>query len=144
VTNQFSLTASDLLEERERVKKLYSRTKHTGFPNAQAFSDWWMSKLTEQNGCCIYCETPIGLIRKLIEGQLLNKRKVGYGFRGPYLELERKEARGIYDANNCALSCYYCNNDKSYIYSEDEYKEFFAPAKRRHFSHLAQRLSSTP
>jgi hypothetical protein len=132
--------------ERIRVKTLYSRKKHGllgGFSSATELVDWWMNKIDEQNGCCAYCETSIGLISELIDAGLLKTRKVNTdGKRGPCLELERKNANGGYSPENCALICYYCNNDKSYVYSEDEYRQFFAPARARHFKHLAQILPS--
>ena len=140
MTKDFTFSNADLVAERERVKKLYSRNKHTEFTNPDAFANWWIEKLKEQNYCCIYCETPIRLIRELIDEKLLAQRKVGYGYRGPCLELERRDPRGKYEADNCALSCYYCNNDKSYVYPEDQYREFLAPAKRNHFAHLAKKL----
>ena len=132
--------------ERIRVKKLYSQRRHGllgGFSNAAELVDWWMNKLNEQNGCCAYCEISIGLISELIDAGLLKARKVNTdGKRGPCLELERKNADRGYSPENCALICYYCNNDKSYVYSEDEYRQFFAPARTRHFQHLAQILQS--
>ncbi|WP_143275302.1 hypothetical protein [Bradyrhizobium canariense] len=57
-------------------------------------------------------------------------------------ELERKNPDAGYSPENCTLICYYCNNDKSYVYSEDEYRQFFAPARARHFDYLANNLPS--
>jgi hypothetical protein len=129
-----------------RVKTLYSRTKHGtigGFSSSTELVDWWIKKFDEQNGCCAYCETLIGLINQLIDAGLLRTRKVNSnGKRGPCLELERKNADAGYSPENCTLICYYCNNDKSYVYSEDEYRKFFAPARARHFEYLAQIVRS--
>jgi len=132
--------------ERLRVKTLYSRTKHGtlgGFSSSTELVDWWIKKFEEQDGCCAYCETSIGLINELINAGLLRTRKVNSnGKRGPCLELERKNPNAGYSPENCTLICYYCNNDKSYVYSEDEYRKFFAPARARHFEYLAQNLPS--
>lgn len=62
----------------------------------------------------------------------------GEGSRGKNLELERRNAEESYNAENCALVCYYCNNDKSYIYSHVEYKKHFGPARKEHFQSLAK------
>ncbi|MBN8987585.1 MAG: hypothetical protein J0H42_05045 [Rhizobiales bacterium] len=130
--------------ERSRVKRLYSRTKHgalDGFSSSTELVDWWIKKFDEQHGRCAYCETSIDLINRLINADLLRTRKVNHnGKRGPCLELERKNPNSNYSPENCTLICYYCNNDKSYVYSEDEYRKFFAPARARHFEYLAQKI----
>ncbi|TFW57953.1 hypothetical protein CT676_27550 [Bradyrhizobium sp. MOS001] len=130
--------------ERIRVKRLYSRTKHGtlgGFSSSTELVDWWIRKFDEQDGRCAYCETSIDRINRLINADLLRTRKVKRnGKRGPCLELERKNPNLDYSPENCALICYYCNNDKSYVYSEAEYRQFFAPARARHFEYLAQKI----
>jgi hypothetical protein len=139
--NETYRTESYQSHERSRVRKLYSRKKHVGFASHAELADWWIMKIEEQKGCCAYCLTSIGLINKLINAGLLKTRNANGGQRGPCLELERKNASGRYTRENCALICYYCNNDKSYIYSEDEYRKFFAPARASHFKYLAQQMS---
>ncbi|WP_143275386.1 hypothetical protein [Bradyrhizobium canariense] len=73
-----------------RVKTLYSRTKHGalgGFSSSTELADWWIMKFDEQDGCCAYCGTSIGLINELINAGLLRTRKVNSnGKRGPCLE----------------------------------------------------------
>ena len=44
--------------------------------------------------------------------------------RGVWLEIDRKEPKGKYSKNNCVLSCYFCNNDKSDVFNEKEYNNF--------------------
>lgn len=142
--SEFEIDDAYRVEERKRVLKLFSRNKHgksEGFMSATALADWWIGKLDSQNGCCVYCATHIVLIEQLIEEGWLKSRAVrGTGKRGPRLELERIDASGAYRPSNCALVCYYCNNDKSYIYSAEDYKKYLAPAKKMHFNFLATRL----
>lgn len=133
----------ELHAEMKRVRKsVYKRDKHRfGFQNSDNLANWWVDKLRSQKGCCDYCKTPIKLIRDLIENNLLAGRPVkGNGVRGPCLELERMDHNTGYAPSNCVLICYYCNNDKSNVYSRVEYIEFLAPAKYRHFMALAKRL----
>lgn len=134
-------------EERKRVRRLYSskraraNAKGIGFNflSPERFAEWWEAKFQKQRGCCAYCETPISVIARIIEKESARSRNVrGGGRRGPKLELERKKSRGPYSEENCSLVCYYCNNDKSYIYDDDEYKKFFGPARRKHFKFLAE------
>jgi len=45
--------------------------------------------------------------------------------RGNHLELERRDAKNnYYSPENCVLACYFCNNDKSDIFDENEYLEY--------------------
>ncbi|AKD04307.1 hypothetical protein PKOR_15935 [Pontibacter korlensis] len=51
--------------------------------------------------------------------------------RGKSLELERKDAASnLYTAENCVLACYFCNNHKSDIISEEDHCQYFAPQIR--------------
>lgn len=129
-------------KERRRVLKLYSPSKHSpGFADASALVEWWLRQLKRQNGCCVYCEVSVVVLQELIQADLLRGRGVrGTGLRGRNFELERIDANQPYGPENCALACYYCNNDKSYIYSAEDYKKFFAPAKKAHFDFLVTKL----
>lgn len=126
----------------EALNMIYKSDKHRfGFQNSDNLANWWPDKLKSQQGCCDYCKTPIKLIRDLIDNNLLAGRPVkGKGVRGPCLELERMDHNAGYAPSNCVLICYYCNNDKSNVYSRTEYIEFLAPAKNSHFMALAKRL----
>ncbi|WP_347265460.1 hypothetical protein, partial [Nitrobacter sp.] len=103
------------------------------FESADDFVNWWR----EQPAECAYCQTPIVLVKKLIEAGRLTVRKVkGEGVRGPVLELDRMDPKRPYSRLNCALACYCCNNDKSYIYDAKTYREYFGPSRNRHFRDL--------
>jgi hypothetical protein len=129
-----------------RAKKLYSASKHgsvSGFSTSAAFADWWIETFRKQNGCCTYCETSFDDLRKLIDASLIKTRKVrGKGSRGRSPELERRDPELRYSPENCSLACYYCNNDKSYTYPEDQYRSYFGPARKRHFEYLKTQLKS--
>jgi hypothetical protein len=140
---ELTLSDSELLTEMKRVRKsVYKSDKHRlGFQNSANLSDWWVNQMKTQQACCDYCKTPIKLIRILIENNLLAGRPVKrLGVRGPNLELERMDHKIGYTPLNCVLICYYCNNDKSNVYSRAEYMEFLAPAKHQHFMALAKQL----
>jgi 5-methylcytosine-specific restriction endonuclease McrA len=141
----YKLSTIDQENEMKRVRKaVYKSKKHSvGFFSSKSLAEWWINQLKTQDGCCFYCNTPIELIRTLITNKLLSGRKVkGEGIRGLYLELEKMKPKAGYNPTNCVLICYYCNNDKSNVYSYEEYKEFLAPAKKKHFMYLSKKLDS--
>ncbi len=135
---RFEIDQEYCVEEHERIKRLFSRKKHgQGFKSREDFANWWVGQLSTQGGCCTYCQTPIRLIEMLIREGRLNARSTrGLGKRGLFMELERFDPKGPYRPDNCALACYYCNNDKSYIFSAGDFKKFLAPSKREYFEHL--------
>lgn len=135
-------------DDLRRVKANFNRSKHgataSGFQSAAELTVWYLDQFIKQDGKCCYCETPISLLRKLIDANLLRTRTVGRtgkGRRGYRLEIERLDTEeNIYKPENCMLSCYYCNNDKSYIFPMDDYKKFLAPSRRQYFEFLASKI----
>ena len=127
-----------LSEHHERILKLYS-SKHQPFGDKLALASWYDQQYTQQNGCCYYCETPVILLRQLIEAGLLKTRAVRGGkYRGGHLEIDKQG--DIYDPATCVLACYYCNNDKSYIFSKADYKQYFGEARKAYFLYLQKQL----
>ena len=102
--------------EKQRVKKLFSKKHKQGFEDKNDFADWFIEKMIEQDYKCYYCETSIFDLIKLIENDKLKTRKTGHGTRGCKLEIDKEINENGYYRNNCVLSCYYCNKDKSYIF----------------------------
>jgi hypothetical protein len=121
-----------------RILKLYS-IKHLPFGDKFALAAWYEQQFEKQKGCCYYCDTDIQLLQRLIEKKLLKTRAVKGGYRGGHLEIDKQGNE--YDPGTCVLACYYCNNDKSYIFSQQDYKQFIGPSKGLYFQHLARQLS---
>jgi 5-methylcytosine-specific restriction endonuclease McrA len=111
--------------EKIRVGKLYSKKHKQGFLTKSSFTEWFINQFKKQNYKCFYCETSIFDIRQLIVDKKLLPRKIGFGFRGPKLEVEKMINEIGYKPENCVLSCYYCNNDKSSIFDSTVYKSYF-------------------
>ncbi len=122
-----------------RTLKLFSTKHKPHFPTKEIFATWYINQLKEQKFRCYYCETSIFDIRKLIEENKLLTRKTGYGMRGPVLEVDKMTNSLGYSPTNCVLSCYYCNNDKSYTLNSQDYKEFFGKSRKAFFDNLLQR-----
>ncbi|SHN17143.1 hypothetical protein [Mucilaginibacter sp. OK098] len=132
------MNRTDFIEnEKIRVLKLYTSQKHIeGFQSKYKFMEWFINQLNKQDFKCYYCETSIFDIRELMEKEKLKKRKIGHGFRGPILEIDKMNNDLGYRPSNCVLACYYCNNDKSYTLDSEKYKEFFGPTRKLFFDFL--------
>ena len=124
--------------EYKRVLKNYNKSKHLGFKNNCEYAKWFVEHLKVNNCKCYYCETSIHNIIKLIDKGLLKTRKTGYGERGKVLEIDKND--DVYTKELCVLSCYYCNNDKSYITTKEDYKKFFGENRKKYFELLLSKI----
>lgn len=135
------------LDELIAVRKNYTKEKHSfgegSFKDANELAFWYLEQFKKQDGRCCYCDSSILTIKHLIDNKLLGVRKVkGEGVRGPKFEIERVDSvENIYKPQNCLLACYYCNNDKSNVFSAKDYKEFIAPSKKQYFDYLLNKLN---
>lgn len=128
-------------QEFARAKKNLYKSERKTFGSADKLATWFVEKLKRQNFSCFYCETSIFDINKLIDAELLKTRAVrGEGRRGPVLEIDKND--DTYIPENCVLSCYYCNNDKSYTSSKEDYKVYFGKNRHQYFKTLLDKLNN--
>ncbi|WP_157195727.1 hypothetical protein [Bradyrhizobium sp. YR681] len=134
-------------EAGDRLRSVFSRkmslAKNKGisfqFEGPDESIAWWNNALLQQRNSCAYRETRIRIIRELINRRLIAGRNGKIpDARGPNFEIDQKDGKGAYSADNCVLACLCCNNDKSNIYDHVTYKEVFGPARSRHFRYLAE------
>jgi hypothetical protein len=119
------------IEQIRRIRTLYHNKKGlTGFtfPNFNIFYNWYVAQYDKQKGKCYYCETEERIIAKLFENKYQNRKRTK---RGKHLEIERRNSTlNAYNADNCVLACYFCNNDKSDIFDELEYLDYLKDRNR--------------
>lgn len=128
-------------KEYARAKKNLYKKERAAFDSADKLAEWFVEKLISQKYSCYYCETSIFDINKLINGGYLKTRAVrGGGLRGPVLEIDKNDE--TYVPENCVLSCYYCNNDKSYTSTMNEYKQHFGENRNKYFKVLLSKLDN--
>ncbi len=103
------------------------REDKSGFKNYEDFRDWYDNKTK----FCFYCGLTEEETQELIHRGLLtskrfpNEGKTSQGVnRGYWLEVDRRIPTGVYSRENCELSCYFCNNDKSDVFTDIQYKVF--------------------
>lgn len=126
-------------KQRKRISKRSIKKYQPGFSSTEALSTWYCNQLEKQDFKCEYCEISIFDLSELINQGKLKTRKSGKGYRGPVLEIDKKINDQGYSPENCVLACYYCNNDKSYIFDDKDYKNFLAKSHKVYFEHLLNR-----
>jgi len=110
----------------KQLRNWYSskvRKHKIGFLSFEELLQWY-----QRPKVCYYCGVREETVQQLIhEGVLTSSRfpvggKMKRGkCRGYYLEIERKDSNSLYTPENCELSCYFCNNDKSDIFTAPQY-----------------------
>ncbi len=105
------------------------RNGFNGFNDFNDFKDWYDQNVKDKS--CFYCGLTEKESQRIIhEGLLTSRRfpingKFSRGVnRGYWLEIDRKNPNGLYSRDNCVPSCYFCNNDKSDVFTAQQYFDF--------------------
>lgn len=114
----------------EKLRKDYSRRTANGineFKDFDSFYIWYNS----QSKQCHYCELKEEECQQIVTQSILTSARFPVNgklergrSRGMWLEVDRVEPNGKYNELNCVLCCYFCNNDKSDVFSASQYLQF--------------------
>ena len=102
-------------EEREastRYSQIKSRANIDNW-SREDFIAWYTKSLKK----CHYC----GCTEKEIKKFWILSKSKRKKTRGKSFEIDRKRDED-YSADNCVLACYWCNNAKSDVFSQEEFK----------------------
>jgi len=130
IAKQIENERKEEILEMRRIRTLYHNKKNLKgykFGDFYTFYFWYLEQYKAQKGKCYYCETEEEVLRLLFTKKYTNSKRSN---RGKHLEIERKDPNSNdYSKENCVLACYFCNNDKSDIFSEDEYRDYLKNRK---------------
>jgi hypothetical protein len=115
----------------EQLKNWYIgkvRNLLSGFIDFEDFKDWYEKKEKK----CFYCGLTEEESQRIVHDGLLRSKRFPFNGefsqgvnRAYWLEIDRKNPNdNIYSREKCELSCYFCNNDKSDVFTAEEYKNF--------------------
>jgi hypothetical protein len=116
-------------KDKDQLKRwFYGKKGNREFDSFNDFYSWY----SETKKQCFYCGISEKECQEIIHRGILTsnrfptngKFKQGVN-RGYWLEIDRKKPKGKYSKSNCVLACYFCNNDKSDVFDESQYKEFY-------------------
>ena len=103
------------------------RNDKNGFDSFEDFVSWYNS----QEKKCHYCKLTEIMSQEIVMTGVLTSRRfpqegnIGQGTsRGVWLEIDRLYPKGKYSRQNSVLCCYFCNNDKSDVFSGEDYLQF--------------------
>lgn len=117
----------------QRIEKLFknqytsNKSRKEGFGSFKTFYNWYK----EQGNRCYYCETDAKTLKELFDNRQLNSGKFN-----DTLHIERLEPKEPYSPNNCKLACSLCNNAKSDLISNENFKKYFSIGMKAFLSDL--------
>ena len=131
---------TELRDEFSEFNKLYTRyfneQRQELFINSSELLKWY----NDQKGSCNYCAITQEELLKIVKNRdgnltLNNKTKRSKGT----LEIEKLNSSEGYTFKNSVLACPFCNNAKSNLISEKDWREFFKPAMQQYHKKLLSR-----
>lgn len=104
----------------------------------EAFFAWWCEK-TPGDGIrrCCYCEVDEKALKDAFDLKIISSKK--QSFSGE-LQIERKDPDGDYCDDNCEFACVICNNAKSDMISEGDFRDFFVPGIKEYWKHIEEKI----
>ena len=114
-----------LHKEISKIQKIYERfdeNRQVGFDkNFNKFYNWYITQKKKQNNCCYYCKISENGLKELFDKGILKSKKFTATFH-----IERLDSEKNYIADNMVFACSLCNNAKSDMISENDFKDYFA------------------
>lgn len=109
----------------------------------ESFFAWWREKTLEgEKRQCYYCEVDEDTVRAAFAKDKSGKCVISSkkrSFSGE-LQIERKDPNRDYCAGNCEFACVICNNAKSDMITEKDFKDFFVPGIKEYWEHIKEKL----
>lgn len=103
------------------------------FKGFMGFFEWWCDKMDEQGEhYCYYCGVKESDSNAAFKSKKIQSKKFTGG-----LQIERKDSNGKYNYSNCEFACVLCNNAKSDMITENDFKEYFSDATKAFWEHIA-------
>lgn len=131
--------ARELLQKRRNIFHARKKKDPKAFGDFADFLEWWYSKVDE-NGVrkCCYCGIDEITCKKAFDKGILSSEK----FTGT-LHIERKNPPKGYNKDNCEFACALCNNAKSDMITEEDFKKFFENPMQKYWEHIKEELDKT-
>lgn len=116
----------DFVKLRERFSS-FDKERKDDFGGFRAFYEWYSA----QEPKCYYCGATQAQLEQLFDDELISSTKFN-----ATLHIEQKTPKQGYKSTNCVLACALCNNAKSDMISDENFKAYFAGKMREFISDL--------
>ena len=114
----------------QKIKPKFTKEREKGFGDIVSFYKWY--KKEEKKGKkCGYCGVSSNTLKNLFDTGKLDSKKFT-----ETLHIERKNPNKEYSTENCMFACSLCNNAKSDLISEDNYRDYFSTSMSKFLEDL--------
>jgi len=113
------------IDEIERIKTRCTEEREKGFGSFKNFYEWYLKQPQE----CHYCKTSQNDLTLLFNNYFKPKKDP---WKNGTLQIEKLKPDEGYNPDNCVLACVLCNNAKSDLISDDDFKSKFAEPMREY------------
>jgi 5-methylcytosine-specific restriction endonuclease McrA len=129
--DQFNQLQADFKKYNDLYSKYYNEDRKELFEIPEKLLDWYEG----QKESCNYCGVTQAELHDIVEsrGGKLTLNQKSKRSKGT-LEIEKKNPSLGYTFSNVVLSCPFCNNAKSNLISEDDWRTYFVPAMKNYFN----------
>tara|TARA_R110002050_G_scaffold129124_2_gene250611 strand:+ start:5193 stop:5762 length:570 start_codon:yes stop_codon:yes gene_type:complete len=113
--------------------RYYNPLRSSLFKDYVKFLKWYK----DQNNCCGYCKVSQSELDRLVQlrnGNLTLNGKIKRS-KGT-LEIEKRDSSMPYTYENSILCCPLCNNAKSNLISENDWRDYFVPSMKSYYKSL--------
>ena len=136
---------NSLKEEIANIQKLRNRftdeRKKSFKDNFKKFYEWYYA----QGEKCCYCGISQDELHKLFKIKKCIPLNDAFKRSNGTLEIERKNSHSnTYSEENMALACPLCNNAKSNLINEENWREFFVSPMRNYYEKILGEKLSNP
>ena len=118
---------SDEYDNIRAIRKRFTQKRKDGFKTFAKFYAWHSTQAQK----CYYCGTAQDELNKLFGKELIESKKFSES-----LHIERKDSSKGYSENNCVLACALCNNAKSDMISDENFRAYFGDKMREFIDDL--------
>ncbi len=104
------------------------------------FFEWWVGNLDKKDKYlhCAYCGVSEKVTRDAFKYGYISSKKPA--FNKGSIQIDQTKPNQGYNRDNCVFACVLCNNAKSDMISNDEFKKYFAGGIADFWSNLKKRM----
>ncbi len=127
--NEVAAIRQNLQEEIDNIQEIYNKfneKRKEGFKTFEVFLEWYRN----QDRKCYYCQTSEELLKNLFKNGVFNPKKKAWT-KGS-LQIEKRDPNVEYSEDNCVLACVFCNNAKSDLMTDEEFKNYFGETMNKY------------
>ena len=146
--NKHVRKAKERLQELRNIYRDRTKKDPKAFDDFASFLDWWYDQVDEKgNRKCYYCgideKTAKEAFGAAAKGKisLLETKKTAW--KNGSMQIDRMAPKGDYSAKNCVFACVLCNNAKSDLITDEDFRFYFGESMKRYWEHIRKELEKT-